>query len=160
MGYYVPHEGYEQMYDWDHCPCIIDRGADGVYAIPHVVAGVQGVKISQYRSGAVLQCDEHRLPCGWSLGDPIAGGGPCTQFHDKIEHEMGASMNVAAARITNSWVQSTCPHLHQQPAHHYRCLYTTPTPDGKFVMGRHPEDPNVFVACAGCGEGFRFGMVL
>ena len=39
-------------------------------------------------------------------------------------------------------------------------MYTTPTEDGYFVLGQHPFDSNVFVACAGNGEGFKFGMVL
>ena len=35
------------------------------------------------------------------------------------------------------------------------CLYTL-TPDEHFVLGRHPERPNVAVACGFSGHGFKF----
>jgi sarcosine oxidase len=39
------------------------------------------------------------------------------------------------------------------------CLYTT-TPDQDFVIGRHPEHPNVAVACGFSGHGFKFVPVV
>ncbi len=39
------------------------------------------------------------------------------------------------------------------------CLYTT-TPDQDFVIGRHPEHPNVTVACGFSGHGFKFVPVV
>jgi sarcosine oxidase len=39
------------------------------------------------------------------------------------------------------------------------CLYTT-TPDHHFVVGRHPEFPNVAVACGFSGHGFKFVPVV
>jgi sarcosine oxidase len=39
------------------------------------------------------------------------------------------------------------------------CLYTL-TPDGHFVLGPHPEHPNVAVACGFSGHGFKFAPVV
>ncbi len=39
------------------------------------------------------------------------------------------------------------------------CLYTN-TPDGHFVLDRHPERPNVVIGCGFSGHGFKFGPVI
>ena len=39
------------------------------------------------------------------------------------------------------------------------CLYTL-TPDEHFVLGLHPEYPNVAVACGFSGHGFKFTPVV
>lgn len=39
------------------------------------------------------------------------------------------------------------------------CLYTM-SPDGHFVIGRHPDEPRVTVACGFSGHGFKFGPVM
>ncbi|GAB3126087.1 hypothetical protein GCM10027289_01340 [Tsukamurella serpentis] len=38
-------------------------------------------------------------------------------------------------------------------------MYTT-TPDQHFVIGAHPQAPNVFVACGFSGHGFKFTPVV
>lgn len=39
------------------------------------------------------------------------------------------------------------------------CMYTN-TPDGHFIVDRHPRDPRVFLACGTSGHGFKFASVL
>jgi sarcosine oxidase len=38
-------------------------------------------------------------------------------------------------------------------------MYTN-TPDGHFVVGRHPRHPQVVVACGFSGHGFKFAPVI
>ena len=39
------------------------------------------------------------------------------------------------------------------------CMYTM-TPDGHFVIGAHPEHPEVILGCGFSGHGFKFVPVL
>jgi sarcosine oxidase len=39
------------------------------------------------------------------------------------------------------------------------CLYTN-TPDGHFIIDRHPDHGNVWIACGFCGHGFKFASVV
>ena len=39
------------------------------------------------------------------------------------------------------------------------CLYTM-TPDGDFVIGRHPDAPSVVIASPCSGHGFKFAPVI
>ena len=39
------------------------------------------------------------------------------------------------------------------------CMYTN-TPDGHFIIDRHPEHPNVTIACGFSGHGFKFASVV
>jgi sarcosine oxidase len=39
------------------------------------------------------------------------------------------------------------------------CMYTN-SPDGKFIIDRHPRHENVFVACGFSGSGFKFSPVI
>jgi len=39
------------------------------------------------------------------------------------------------------------------------CLYTN-TPDGHFIVDRHPENPRVSLACGFSGHGFKFASVM
>jgi glycine/D-amino acid oxidase-like deaminating enzyme len=40
-----------------------------------------------------------------------------------------------------------------------RCIYAV-VPDHDFLIGQHPEDANVFVACGFSGEGFKFSILI
>jgi sarcosine oxidase len=39
------------------------------------------------------------------------------------------------------------------------CMYTN-TPDGHFILDRHPENPNVIIASACSGHGFKFASAI
>jgi sarcosine oxidase len=45
------------------------------------------------------------------------------------------------------------------PVRHAVCMYTM-TPDGHFVVDRHPHHPNVFLATGFSGHGFKFTPVV
>ncbi|MFX4458640.1 FAD-dependent oxidoreductase [Acinetobacter baumannii] len=39
------------------------------------------------------------------------------------------------------------------------CLYTN-SPDGHFIVDKHPEMPNVVYACGFSGHGFKFATAI
>ena len=39
------------------------------------------------------------------------------------------------------------------------CLYTN-TPDGHFILDRHPQHANVVMACGTSGHGFKFAPAI
>ena len=43
--------------------------------------------------------------------------------------------------------------------HHARCFYTL-SPDEHFIIDRHPELSNAWIAGGGSGHGFKFGPAL
>lgn len=45
------------------------------------------------------------------------------------------------------------------PVRHRACMYTN-TPDGHFVLDRHPDHPNVVLASCCSGHGFKFASVI
>jgi sarcosine oxidase len=49
--------------------------------------------------------------------------------------------------------------LSSQPIHHAVCMYTM-TPDGHFVVDRHPQHPQVLFAAGLSGHGFKFTFAL
>jgi sarcosine oxidase len=51
------------------------------------------------------------------------------------------------------------PGVTRDPLHFATCLYTL-SPDGHFVVDRHPEYPQVAFAAGLSGHGFKFAMVL
>jgi glycine/D-amino acid oxidase-like deaminating enzyme len=59
---------------------------------------------------------------------------------------------VAAAR-------ALLPHLEEEAFAVERCLYTK-TPDERFLLDRHPENPQLVVAGGGSGHAFKFGPLL
>ena len=51
------------------------------------------------------------------------------------------------------------PGVGDRITHRAVCLYTM-TPDGHFVVDRHPEQPNVVIACGFSGHGFKFAPAV
>jgi glycine/D-amino acid oxidase-like deaminating enzyme len=51
------------------------------------------------------------------------------------------------------------PGLTRQMTSHAACMYTK-TPDGNFVVDRHPDNRNVVFAAGLSGHGFKFAPVL
>jgi glycine/D-amino acid oxidase-like deaminating enzyme len=58
------------------------------------------------------------------------------------------------------FLRRALPELAEAPLAGSRlCLYDD-TPDGHFLVDRHPERPGVFVAAGGSGHAFKFAPVL
>jgi sarcosine oxidase len=53
----------------------------------------------------------------------------------------------------------TLPSLAGELLHAVACMYTN-TPDGHFIIDRHPRHPRVTVACGFSGHGFKFASVV
>ncbi|KAK4316346.1 hypothetical protein Pmani_012475 [Petrolisthes manimaculis] len=51
------------------------------------------------------------------------------------------------------------PGLNPEPAIEETCLYTV-TPDGEFVLDRHPKHPNIVFACGFSGTGFKIAPAI
>jgi len=72
----------------------------------------------------------------------------------------GAPVTEAEVRGLRDWLSPRLPGLgHGRWLDAKPCLYTL-TPDGHFVLGRHPGDERVVVACGFSGHGFKFVPVI
>ncbi len=56
-------------------------------------------------------------------------------------------------------VRRWMPLLEESPHRSEVCLYTN-TPDGHFLIDRHPDHPQVLVVSACSGHGFKFAPVI
>ncbi len=57
------------------------------------------------------------------------------------------------------FIRRVLPGLEVAPLHHAACMYTM-TPDGHFVIDRHPENPALVFAAGFSGHGFKFAPVV
>lgn len=154
--YFKPLPGHESKYDWNSCPIILsaDRSPGGdVYAIPHVVNGVSGIKVSVHREGNLMDNDEHPIPAGTKITVPH-------HDHSKI-HEFVQECDEWMASKVQRWVRNHLPGVCPDILHYCRCRYTNVAEDdGNFVVGPHPHRDDVILACAFNGEGFKFATAV
>jgi sarcosine oxidase len=61
--------------------------------------------------------------------------------------------------LLHSFVQRCMPQAAGPPVAAHICMYTN-TPDGHFIIDRHPNHPNVTLACGFSGHGFKFTPVI
>ncbi|MCA9110396.1 MAG: FAD-dependent oxidoreductase, partial [Planctomycetaceae bacterium] len=59
----------------------------------------------------------------------------------------------------SEFVRHTMKDVSMQPQRHAVCMYTM-TPDGHFIVDRHPEHENVVLAAGFSGHGFKFTSVI
>lgn len=97
------------------------------YGLPQVMHGIGGVKIGGHIQGPSVDPDNRTYDF-----DPVS--------FENIQSKM----------------LSHFPHLERNPIQFVRCLYSV-TPDERFVIGRHPQDPRVIIAAGFCGAGFKHG---
>ena len=57
------------------------------------------------------------------------------------------------------FVRRSLPHLNAGPRRHSVCMYTM-SPDGHFIVDRHPVLPNLALAAGFSGHGFKFTPVI
>jgi sarcosine oxidase len=57
------------------------------------------------------------------------------------------------------FLRAVLPHVESEPQRHSVCMYTM-SPDGHFIVDRHPVHQNVVVAAGFSGHGFKFTPVI
>jgi sarcosine oxidase len=156
--YFATLPGREAEHDWDSMPILLsasrDAGGD-VYMVPHVKNGVYGVKVGVHREGQLMENEEHQIPKGTDYSAlPNHDHTLLTEFPDSLDEWMGAAVM--------KWVRTHLPGVDgSKIVHHYRCRYTNvANDDGGFVVGRHPDNADVVLACAFNGEGFKFATAV
>ena len=90
----------------------------------------RGVKLARHHGGAIVSAD---------AVDREVGAGERSRFH----------------ALASRWVGDLPPAATEVAV----CLYTN-TPDGDFVLGRHPASPAVYVCSACSGHGFKFAPAV
>jgi glycine/D-amino acid oxidase-like deaminating enzyme len=135
-----------------------DGGCRYFYTTPHVglqTSGSEGVKIGYHRQGPLLDNDEFQVT---DLGRSLRRMLP----HDRkdLVREQQYDLDEYALEAVRDFVREKMPHLDaDNPAGYMRCLYQM-TPDMNMVVGRHPEDPSVVLACGFSGSGFQFAPAI
>ncbi len=106
-------------------------GADSFYGVPAIDGAPRGVKVGVENARSVRSPD--------AVERTVERGG-----------DRDVSMTLVSKRI---------PGLVRRPFRVATCLYTT-TPDGDFVVDRHPEHPSVLVVSACSGHGFKHSAAI
>jgi sarcosine oxidase len=91
----------------------------------------QGLKVAEHSGGRVIT-------------DP-----------DRLDRELDAADE---SRVT-SFVQAHLPRVSRERTQHAVCMYTM-SPDGHFILDRHPGNPEVAFVAGLSGHGFKFAGVL
>ena len=74
---------------------------------------------------------------------------------DAVDRAVGTEEQARFHALASRWVGGLPPAAASATV----CLYTN-TPDGDFVLGRHPESPAVYVCSACSGHGFKFAPAV
>lgn len=73
--------------------------------------------------------------------------------------QLDRSLRDSDVQPVASFLQEVMPDVDPTPIRHAVCMYTM-TPDGHFVVDRHPEFENVFFGAGFSGHGFKFTSVI
>jgi sarcosine oxidase len=114
-----------------------------------------------------------RFPC-WAIERPDGSlyyGVPSNDFEPGLKiahHHRGASVDPDAdSRTTTPNDEATIERITREAlpsaggkiAELRICLYTN-SPDSHFIVGPHPRDPRIVLACGFSGHGFKFASVM
>jgi sarcosine oxidase len=122
-------------------------------------------KVGSYEAGKfpAFLLDRAGLPAPL-YGFPDFGDGVKAAFHgfaqltapDDVDREIDPARDVAPiARAMEEWMPgATATFREAKP-----CMYSL-TPDGNFVIDRHPQHPNVILCGGFSGHGFKFAPVI
>lgn len=73
--------------------------------------------------------------------------------------ELDRSLTEADVSPVADFIMNAMPDLDPQPVRHAACMYSM-SPDGNFIVDRHPEFPNVVFGAGFSGHGFKFTPTL
>lgn len=128
----------------------------------HWFAPIGGVTPFVRQPVFVWQSDPHHQLYGFPAVDGPDGGAKVAFFRggapadpDRLDRTVHpAEVDTMTAHLRRYLPTLAGPHLRA-----VACMYTT-TPDEHFVVGTHPEHPNVVVAAGFSGHGFKFVPVV
>ena len=109
-------------------------------------------------------CYLYELPHGVFYGFPEIGGRMKVAEHSggtKVEDPLFVDPEIdphEAQRVL-TFLGDCLPNVANGLAEHQTCLYTM-SPDGHFIVDRHPREANVVFAAGLSGHGFKFTPVL
>lgn len=92
--------------------------------------------------GQTLKCGEHSK--GNVVNDPL---------------NVDRSLHAADIAPIAEFLARHMPQVSTRPERHAVCLYSM-SPDGHFLVDRHPEHPNVFFGAGFSGHGFKFTSAI
>jgi sarcosine oxidase len=148
--------------------------ADGLLKLPHVPLTVLRKSLFWYEPPAahVQSFDAGSLPCfafdtpaGFFYGFPrLDGRGVKLAEHTggrPVADPLAVDRSVDAAEQVRieTWITDHLPTLGRDRRDHAACLYTM-SPDAHFVLGTHPDHPQVAIAAGFSGHGFKFASVV
>ncbi|NXQ62703.1 SOX oxidase, partial [Anthoscopus minutus] len=116
-------------------PCFLTLGLSQA---PH---GIYGLPSIEY-PGLMKVCHHHGSPTDPEKPDQTPSSAP----HPDIA-------------VLSSFISSYLPGLETQPAVMETCLYTN-TPDGDFILDRHPKFSNIVIGAGFSGHGFKLAPVV
>ncbi len=131
LHWFEPKGGIESFAP-DHLPIWIWDPPDGnsFYSFPHL-DNDRGIKVAFFRAGGT-HCDPKTI--------------------DREVHE-------EETEFLRSYLTKYVPSLAGRSLDAKTCMYTN-TPDQHFVLSKHPEHPQVAVACGFSGHGYKFCSVV
>mmetsp|Transcript_89196 Transcript_89196/g.186408 ORF Transcript_89196/g.186408 Transcript_89196/m.186408 type:complete len:454 (+) Transcript_89196:51-1412(+) len=162
-----PREG-APSHDWDNLPLFSwseagfkGKTKDGscryFYTTPKVgfaSSGSVGVKIGAHREGPLLRTEDFEVPDDFAKLTsmlPNTRKEFCGQQYE---------MDEFAWLKTQEFAKEKLPMLKSdKPEGFMRCLYQM-TPDMKMILGKHPDDEFVTLACGFSGSGFQFAPAI
>lgn len=115
--------------------------------------------------------DEDRLPVWIDFSDPIMYGFPCTPSRSfKVADDTrGAAVDPTAldrfptrtrVKAIQQYLGRRFPAMARAPLLESRVCQYTNTPDGHYIVDRHPEAERVWLVGGGSGHGFKLGPAL
>lgn len=114
----------------ERMPCFAFDTPDG-FCYGFPALDGRGVKIAEHTGGRVVN-------------DPLT-----------VDH----SLDPAEQTTIETWIDSHLPAVSRRRTDHAVCLYTM-SPDGHFLVGLHPEYPQVAIAAGFSGHGYKFASVV
>ncbi|NWW29632.1 SOX oxidase, partial [Panurus biarmicus] len=116
-------------------PCFLTLGLSQA---PH---GIYGLPSIEY-PGLMKVCHHHGSPIDPEKRDQAPSNAPRPDI-----------------AILSSFISSYLPGLETQPAVMETCLYTN-TPDGDFILDRHPKFSNIVIGAGFSGHGFKLAPMV
>ena len=123
------------------------QGGDfyGFPVLPGVADG-EGLKVAEHSGGE-------------PLGSAERSGAPCSDDPLAVDRSLRPADPERCAAFLRRYVPSMAASVAAGPRRHDVCLYTM-TPDGDFIVDRHPEQPALCYAAGFSGHGFKFASVM
>ena len=130
----------------------------GAYVMPHIEDGVPGVKMGMHCNGRIISSDDFVVPESVKLERLPNERIGKDMFLNDIVTDLDTYMEHFARRF----VRGHLPTVDSSKVSSYgRCIYQACTlQDGRFLIGLHPENPDIVIACGFTGEGFKFAPVI